>query len=248
MALRIDKTGFGDIEIAQDDAMFCYGIDAVLVSDFAAKKLAVKKSGIYGICDLGTGNGIIPLILAYKTDAKKIVGIEIQQRSFELAMDNARRNDMSDRLSFINCNVGDTETVCKVLGKNSFEAVTMNPPYTEKGRGMVASSAEKNIARHETNASLSDFVACADALLKDKGELFMIHRPSRLADIFAALRKYKLEPKEMQLISGKSAEVPNLVLLHCVKNAKPELKILPQIFVREEDGSMSKKIREVYEK
>lgn len=247
MALRTDKTGFGDIEIVQDDSMFCYGIDAVLLSDFAARRLNERKKAISELCDLGTGNGIIPLILSHKTDIRRIVGVEIQEKCADLAEENARRNGVQDRISFVRCNVKDMGTIEKLLGKKNFSAITMNPPYTEKGRGIAATCNEKNLARHEISASLDDFIACASALLGDRGDFFMIHRPTRLADIFTLLRKQRIEPKEMQLISGRKDETPNLVLLHCVKNGRPELNVLPQIFVREEDGSISEKIREIYE-
>ncbi|MCQ2551181.1 MAG: tRNA1(Val) (adenine(37)-N6)-methyltransferase [Clostridia bacterium] len=230
---RIDEIGFGGLKLIQDPERFCYGVDAVLLADFAAK----QGKSFDSILDLGTGTGIIPFILSYKTDAKKIVGVEILEDSYEMAQRGAKLNGLEDRVSFLNMNVKD------VTG--TFDAVTCNPPYQAGGTGVKSDNLEKMAARHEIYGSLEDFIGAAARTLKDKGDFFMVHRPARIVDISTLCRKYNLEPKEIRFVSPREGEVPNILLIHCVKNGGKNLKILKPLNVYEGE-SYTKEILEMY--
>lgn len=244
MALRYDETGFGSIGIFQEPEAFCYGVDAVLLADFAAQ--GVKKGRKCRIMDLGTGTGIIPLILSHKTEAGYIGGLEVQEQSFTLLEKNIAHNHLEDRLfgfcGDVSC-FGEEEAFA-----GFFDVVTTNPPYFIGGGGLKSQNPAKSIARRESTGTLDDFLRLAGKLLKDKGDFYMVHRPDRLIDIAEGCRKYKLEPKELRFVSGKPMEKPNILLIHCVKHGNPELRVLPPLAVHNEDGSYTGEILKIYEK
>ena len=244
MALRLDDIGFGNLMLYQETDAFCYGIDAVLLAAFAAET-AAKKRADCRIMDLGTGNGVVPLILSHKTEAAYIGGIELQEAAAALAEKSAAYNGLSDRLHFFCSNVRDFDAGAMA---ETFDVVTANPPYTAGSCGMESQNRAKALARHELAGSLEDFVSLAARLLRDKGSFYMVHRPARMADIFALCRKYRLEPKELRLVSGKPMERPNILLIHCCKNGKPEMRIAPQMHVHEENGDYNREILTIYEK
>lgn len=244
MELRLDDTGFGSIEIYQCPEDFCYGVDAVLIADFASKSPKAQRPKSR-IIDLGTGTGIIPLILSHKTKAEYIAGVEVQKKSFDIGCRNVEHNNLKGRVEVFNSDVKDFDDENL---HEAFDIVTSNPPYTEGNRGIESKNIAKAIARHEITASLDDFVARASWLLKDRGDFYMVHRPARLVDICETCRKYRLEPKELCFVSGKPMEKPNILLVHCVKNGNRELKILPPIAVHDESGDYTKEIWSAYEK
>ncbi|MGF6377052.1 tRNA1Val (adenine37-N6)-methyltransferase [Clostridiales Family XIII bacterium PM5-7] len=244
MDLRLDDTGFGTIEIYQNPKGFCYGIDAVLLADFAARESKSSGKG-QRIMDLGTGTGIVPLLLSEMTKSDEIAGIEMQQASYQIAMKNRTHNGLENRLTFFHRDVKDGPPEGL---EGTFDVVTSNPPYTPENCGIESKNQEKALARHETTASLDDFVRCAAELLIDKGSFFMVHRPARLVDICESCRKNKLEPKKIQFISGKIGEKPNILLVQCIKNGNRELRLLDPIFVHNEDGSYSNEICRIYHK
>lgn len=252
MNLRLDDTGFGNIRIYQDPGAFCYGVDAVLLADFAARSINGKKKKPERLIDLGTSTGIVPLILSHKTEVPEIMGLELQKESYEISLKNIEVNGLSGRVRFVQ---GDVRKLAAgrwpeggPLRPETFNAVTMNPPYTVADRGMISGSDAKTIARHETKADLGDFVRLASLLLKDKGDLYMVHRPGRLVDICQTCRELHMEPKELRLVSGKPGGRPNILLIHCVKNGNRQLKIIEPLHVREENGEYSAEILEIYEK
>ena len=247
---RIDDTGFGGIRIIQDPEAFCYGVDAVLLADFAARRINEKKGAAdKKLMDLGCGNGIIPLILSHKTALRDIQGIEFQKNIFDLASENIRYNGLEERLTFYNYDIADLlDSGAGQRFSSSFDFVTSNPPYTAPVNGMTGKNTAKMKARHETTADLKSFLKFSAQILRPKGELFMVHRPSRLVDILSAGRSLGLETKEIQLVSGHAGESPNIVLLKMIRGAGRELKVLPQIFVRNEDGSYSETINNIYER
>lgn len=236
MAERIDEIGFGGYRLIQDTDAFCYGTDAVLLADFA--KCREKDS----LIDLGTGNGIVPIIVYAKYHPQKLAGLELQPGAYELAVRNAELNGLAEAISFYN---GDVKDASKLFEAESFSVVTSNPPYTEKGRGPVSSDA-KLIARHETTAGLEDFIAAAGYLLKKGGAFYMVHRPSRLADIFVLLRKYDLEPKKLQMVAPHQGDAANIALVQAVKGAGHELTVLPELAVRKKDGSYTAALQQIY--
>ncbi len=252
MAPRLDETGFGDIRIYQDPEGFCYGVDAVLLADFAAGSVADRRRTCTRIADLGTGTGIVPLILAHKTDIPEICGIEIQKGSFELALKNIEVNGLSGRLHFVRDDIRriaeEGFVTDEKIKADSFDAVTANPPYTRPSGGIPSGNEAVRIARHEVLAELDDFIKAAALLLRDKGEFFMVHRPARLVDICELCRKEHLEPKELRFVSGKPMERANMILVHCVKNGNRELSILKPLSIRTAEGGYSDEMLAIYER
>lgn len=234
---RIDNIGFSDLKLIQKPDEFCYGVDAVILADFASRKKAKH------IVDLGTGTGIIPLIISHKTEAEFIYGVEYQKDSFDRAMRNVELNGLVGRVDFINANVAEFDGL-----KEWADVVTTNPPYMVSNGAITNENSAKTIARHETVGSLEDFVKCAAGILKNKGDFYMVHRPSRLVDIFYLCREYRLEPKELRFVAPKAGDTPNIVLIHCVKNGGVELKILDELYVYEEKGVYSSEIQKIYER
>ena len=245
MSLRLDDTGFGGLRIFQQPEEFCYGVDAVLLAAFAAESPAALRSESR-IMDLGTGTGIVPLILSHKTRASYIGGLEVQEHSYQLAVKNFEYNGLSDRLHAFHADICDFGFDSEM--RESFDIVTSNPPYTAGSRGIESKNRARAIARHETTAALDDFLAGAARLLRDKGEFYMVHRPARLVDICEGCRKYRLEPKEICFVSGKPMEKPNIVLIHCVKNSGRDLKIRQPLDVHDEKGGYTREILKIYEK
>lgn len=234
---RMDTIGFGNLRLIQKPEDFCYGVDAVVLSDFVNAKEGDR------IIDLGTGTGIIPLILSHKTQASQIYGVEVQEESYERACRNVILNNLDARVKILNCNV---KTLPDEIGL--FQVVISNPPYIQGLAGLKNSNEAKTIARHETLANLEDFICCASKLLQDKGDFYMVHRPSRLVDICCICRKYKLEPKEMRFVSPNTQKSPNIFLIHCVKNGGKQLKLLEPLYVYDKEGEYTKELLKIYEK
>lgn len=237
---RIDDTGFGNLRIIQKKGAFCYGVDAVILSDFA---VALSKN-MKEVVDLGTSTGIIPLIVSHKCKSCKITGVELQPASAERAKRNVILNNLEDRVEIVNSDILD-------LGleyTRKFDTVITNPPYMVSGRGLVNWNNEKMIARHETTAKLEDFFRVSSKIVKEKGNLFMVHRPSRLPDLITLGRKYNFELKTMQLVVPKPGGSANIVLLHYSYLGGKELKVLPELPVHLDNGEYSPKILEIYEK
>lgn len=249
------KNGY---KIIQDTECFMFGIDAVLLADFvrfdnSGNSGSKNDETVRGSCgsikrndkiiDLGTGNGIIPLLLSGFYPANCFTGLEIQQGSAELAKRSVALNNLQDKITIIQ---GDIKNVAQLFPKHSFEIVTCNPPYSVVESGKQNPKDEKAIARHEVLCTLEDVVAAADFLLKPHGKFFMIHRPYRLAEIFGALYHHHLEPKRMRLVSPFAGEEPNLVLLEARKNAKPRLKLEPELAVYERAGEYTEEVKAIY--
>ena len=241
---RIDATGFGTVKIIQDPEEFCYGVDAVVLSDFAAKRAKTIRKETR-IIDLGTGSGIIPLILSHKTAAETIKGVEIQEASWDRAVRSAELNELTHKLEFINCDIHDLLRLRPEL-RGSFDIVTCNPPYMPLSGGLKSENPAKMIARHETTADMEAFIKVASDLLKDHGEMFMIHRPSRLVDIFYYGRVHKLEPKTARPIIPKWGVAANIVMVHMIKHGGVDLQVMPPIPVHNPDGSFTEELKEAY--
>lgn len=212
-------------KIIQDSNLFKFGIDAILLADFAAKGTAGGET----VIDLGTGNGIIPLLMEKLCKATCFTGLEIQQTSAELARRSIALNKLEEKIQIVQ---GDIKAVVQNFPKHSFNVVVSNPPYALVSQGKQNACDEKTIARHEVLCTLKDVVSAADYLLHTHGKFFMIHRPERLAQIFAALAVYNLEPKQLQLIQPFAEQPANLVLIEARKNSHPGIKMLPTIIVR----------------
>lgn len=215
---------------------FKFGMDAVLLADFA-------KSVSGRVMDLCTGTGIIPILLAAKSEAEEICGVELQPEFADMARRSAAENGLEGRLS-IAC--ADLKDAPALFGRGGFDCVTVNPPYMKAGAGLTNGEDMKTIARHEVKCTLDDVLESAAALLKPLGRFYMVHRPARLADIICGMRGAGIEPKLMRLVSPAADKAPKLVLIHGVKGAKSELKLLPQLVLYNSDGSIAKEVDEIY--
>ena len=237
---RIDDLQYKGLKIIQNKEGFCFGIDSILLSDFAKEIPENAK-----VIDLGTGSGIISILLTAKTKLSKIYGIEIQKEVAELAKRNIELNKLENKFEIINENIKNIE---KILEKNSFDAIVTNPPYKKEETGIKNENKIKLISRHEIEANLEDFIKISEKMLKNNGALYMVHRPERLADIIELLRKNKLEPKIIQLIYPKIKKAPTMVLIKAIKNAKPFLKIKEPLIIYNEDNTYTDEILKIYNK
>lgn len=237
---RIDDLEFKNLKIIQKENGFCFGIDAVLLSDFAKDIKTNSK-----ILDLGTGTGVISILLCGKTNLSKIYGIEIQKDVADMAKRSVILNNLENKVEIINT---DIKNLDKLFEINSFDAIVTNPPYKDKNTGKINDNEYKYISRHETTANLSDFIKISFKLLKDKGALYMVHRPERLIDIIYELRDNKLEPKNIKLVYSNINKEPKLVLIKAVKNAKKFLKVDKPLFVYDNNGNYTEEILKIYNK
>jgi len=241
---RLDEIGFGKLKLIQKPEEFCYGVDAVILAHFAAK---YARRTFRRAVDLGTGTGIIPLILSHKTEIAEITGIEVQKDSFCRAVRNSRINGLEGRVGFLHADVKDCLQDWGKKMQGTCDMVTSNPPYTAGKSGLTSSNQAKLIARHETTASLEEFIRCASHILRDKGDFFMVHRPSRIVDICCLGRQYGLEVKELQFVSPNAAGKPNILLVHMVKGGGRETKMLPPLYVYDIEGNYTSELLEAYQ-
>ena len=234
------KNGY---KIIQNSEMFKFGIDAVLLSYFSFNQIRNNEK----IIDLGTGNGIIPLLLA-KSRAKTITGLEIQKENVEIAKKSIALNQLENKINVIQ---GDIKLVSKDFSKHSFDSVLTNPPYMINNHGKQNPNDAKLIARHEVLCNLEDIISAADFLLKPNGKFFMIHKAFRLPEIFNSMINHKIEPKRMQMILPFVNKEANLVLIEGRKNGNPRLQIEKNLIVYEKSGTdkpgtYTKMIEDIY--
>lgn len=250
---RLDATGFGNIRVIQKKG-FGYGVDAVLLAAFAA-----GETGARGIpqgsmaADLGTDCGIVAFILTHKVADVYVTGVEKRQEAADRAREAVSLNGLEDRVRIITADVSDiaggTASDAETSSlRGGFDVVVSNPPYFRRNSAIPSASGDRYIARHETTADIGDFARAAAALLKVGGSFYLVHRPDRLADIFSALREAGLEPKEMQMVVPADNQAANIVLIHAVKDAGAELRMLPQIAVHTPDGGYTDDILRIYER
>ena len=216
-------------KIIQDTGSFMFGVDAVLLSEFACKGVRTGDT----VIDLGTGNGILPLLMEKGCKATHFTGLEIQKKSVELARRSVELNSLTDKIDIVE---GDLKNAATLFAKHSFNVVVSNPPYALVSQGKQNLRDEKTIARHEVLCTIEDVVAAADFLLHTHGKFFMIHRPERLAQIFESLLRHEIEPKQLQFIQPFEDEGANLVLIEARKNAQPGIKMLPTVSIRKRIG------------
>jgi tRNA1(Val) A37 N6-methylase TrmN6 len=233
----LDDLQLKGICVIQKKDTFRFGVDAVLLANFAKVKKGAR------ILDLCSGTGIIPFILAGKTDASSITGIEIQDEMVEMAKRSVLFNKLEDRIEFIQRDLKDLEYL-KTLPQ--VEVVTVNPPYKLKNSGIINVDDRNAIARHEIKCTLEDVVIAAKIIMKDNGKIFMIHRPDRLADIIYTMRNYKIEPKLIRMIQPNVKQAPNMVLVEGQNNGGRFLKWEVPIYIYNLDGSYSDEINSIY--
>ena len=237
---RIDDLEFKDLKIIQNKDGFCFGIDSILLTDFAKN---IKQN--LNIIDLGTGTGIIPILLYGKTKNNKFVGVEIQEEVADMANRSIKLNVLENEIRILNMNILD---LTKKYKRGSFDVVTTNPPYKKLNTGIVNENNKKLISRHEITASLEDFIKISSYLLKDLGEFYMVNRPDRLVDIFELMRKYKIEPKKIKFVYPNENKKTNLILIKGVKNGKQFLEFENNLYVYNEDGDYTDEILKIYNK
>jgi tRNA1Val (adenine37-N6)-methyltransferase len=233
----LDDLQLKGIKIIQKKNGFRFGVDAVLLANFSN----VKKNA--RVIDLCSGTGIIPFILAGKTEAKNIVGIEIQEEFVEMANRTSTINSLEDRVNFINEDLTNTKFL-KTMEKA--EVVTVNPPYKLQNTGIININDKNAIARHEICCTLEDVIIAARILLKDNGRFFMVHRPERIVDILTIMRKHKIEPKRIRLVHPKPNKAPNIVLIEGQRDGGSFFKFEDPLYVHLENGDYSEEIKRIY--
>lgn len=234
---RIDDLQRNGYRIIQDPDRFCFGIDAVLLSDFAKAKPGEK------VLDLGTGTGIIPILMKARYEESFYTGLEIQEASAEMAERSVKLNHLEDSISIVQ---GDLKEITSFFPKASFQVVTSNPPYMIDHHGLKNEDNEMAIARHELKCSLEDVIMAAKNMLSPRGRFYMVHRPFRLPEIFNCMKNNGLEPKRMRLVHPYIDKEPNMVLIEAVRGGKSRLTIEKPLIVYEKQGKYSQEIYEIY--
>ena len=237
---RIDDLELNNLKIIQNKNGFCFGIDSILLSDFAKN---IPNNAI--VLDLGTGTGILGILLCEKTKLSKIYGIEIQNKVAQMAQKSILLNNLSEKFEIINDNI---KNLNKYFKYNSIDAIVSNPPYKKDNSGIKNESETKLISRHEITATLEDFISISSKLLKNNCSLYMVHRPERLSDLLFLLKKYNLEPKKLRLVHSYSDSKPKLILIKATKNAKSFLDIQEPLIIYNKDGSYTDEILQIYRK
>ena len=237
---RIDNLEINGLKIVQNEKWFCFGVDAVLLSDFAKK---MKKGA--KLLDLGTGTAIIPILLSAKTDFEKAVGVEVQEELCKMARKSVMLNGLENRIEILCKNIKELN---ENFEKNTFDVIVTNPPYKKERSGIINENIQKVISRHEIEANLEDFIKISFDLLKDKGEFYMVHHPERLTDILFYMRKYKIEPKNFKFVFSRQNKIPKLVLIKGVKNAKDFLNVEPNLYIYDDNGNYTDEFLKIYGK
>lgn len=221
---RVDDLQIGGLELIQNPNGFCFGVDAVFLSDFVRVKPGET------VLDLGTGNGIIPILLTAKTRGKKFTGLEIQEKTADMARRSVALNGLEEKVDIV---TGDIKEAAELFKPAFFDVITTNPPYMLAEHGMRNPDSSKAIARHEVLCSLDDILRESMRLLQDKGRFYMVHRPFRLTEIMIKMNHYKIEPKRIQFIHPYINKEPVLVLIEGVRGARSRVTVEPPIVIYE---------------
>lgn len=234
---RLDDLQRNGLKIIQKTDGFCFGMDAVLLSGFASVKPGERA------LDLGTGTGIIPLLLSAKTKGDHFTGLEIQTEIMKMAQRSVALNGLEKKIDIIQ---GDIKEASRIFGAASFDVVTSNPPYMNDAHGLKNPGDVKAISRHEVLCTLEDVVREGTKALKPRGRFYMVHRPHRLAEIITVMRQYKLEPKRMKFVHPFADKDANMVLIEAVRGGGAWLKLEPPVIVYKEPGVYTDEIYEIY--
>ena len=234
---RLDSLQRNGYQIIQNPEKFCFGMDAVLLSGFARAKEGDR------VLDMGTGTGIIPILMEAKTPAAQLVGLEIQAESADMARRSVELNGLEHKIQIVE---GDIKEAASIFGAASFDVVTCNPPYMIGQHGIQNPDAPKAIARHEILCTLEDVISQAAKLCKPCGHFYMVHRPFRLAEIISLMTLYRLEPKRMQLVYPFVDKEPNMVLIEGVRGGRSRMTVEKPLIVYKEPGVYMPEIYEVY--
>ncbi len=234
---NLDDLQLKGIHIIQKKDGFKFGVDAVLLANFTKIKRGMK------VIDLCSGTGVIPFILAGKSEASNIVGIEIQDEMVDMALRSVKINDMKHKVNFISADLKDIKLMKSI---EKAEVITVNPPYKLYNSGILNPKDKTAIARHEICCTLEDVIIASRILLKDNGRLFMVHRPERLADILCLMRKHKIEPKNIRMVHPNTKKAPNIVLIEAQRDGGAFLKWEPPLYVYNDNGDYTEEIDRIY--
>lgn len=236
---RIDDLEYKGLKIIQNTDGFCFGIDSILLVDFAKKIINSR------VMDLGTGTGIIPILLSKKSKNNKFVALEIQKEVASMAKRSVSLNKLENEIDILNMDINEVNSN---FSKGCFDVVITNPPYKKINTGIVNQNNNKIISRHEIKASLEDFIKAASYLLKDFGEFYMVHKPERLVDIFYSMREYKIEPKKIRFVYPNKNKITNLVLIKGIKCGNSFLEYDNNLYIYNEDGNYTEEVLKIYNK
>ena len=234
---RLDDLQLSGLQIIQDPERFCFGMDAVLLSGF------VRARKGESLLDLGTGTGILPLLLSAKTQCGHLTGLEIQEESADMARRSVALNHLEDRISIV---TGDLKEAGTLFAPASFDIITCNPPYMIGEHGITNPKEPKAIARHEILCTFEDVAATTERLLRSGGKFFLVHRPFRLAELIVTLTRHKLEPKRMRLVYPYADREPNMVLIEAVRGGNSRMTVEAPLILFEAPGVYSGEIREKF--
>lgn len=234
---RLDDLQRNGYQIIQNPEKFCFGMDAVLLSGFAR----ARETDV--VLDMGTGTGIIPILMEAKYRPAHLTGLEIQEESADMARRSVALNQLSEKIDIV---TGDIKEADKFFASASFDCITCNPPYMIGQHGLTNPDAPKAIARHEILCTLEDVIRQAAKLLKPGGHFYLVHRPFRLAEIMTTMSQYKLEPKRMQLVYPYIDKEPNMVLLEAVRGGKPRMTVEKPLIVYQSPGVYMPEIYDIY--
>ena len=234
---RLDDLQRNGYRIIQDPEKFCFGMDAVLLSGFANAPEGGR------VLDLGTGTGIIPILMAAKTGAKELIGLEIQEESAEMANRSVILNDLQTRVKIVQ---GDIKEADHLFEAASFDVVTSNPPYMINSHGLQNPDAPKAIARHELMCDLEDVIRAAARSLKSGGKFYMVHRPFRLTEIMVLMHEYKIEPKRMKLVYPFVDKEPSMVLIEGARGGRSRITVEKPLIIYESQGKYTQEIYDIY--
>ncbi|SHE41348.1 tRNA1(Val) A37 N6-methylase TrmN6 [Alkalibacter saccharofermentans DSM 14828] len=237
---RVDNLHIEGLKIIQNEKFFRYGTDAVLLAWMAGERAKPN----FKIADLGTGSGIIPILLA-NNGAKQIHGLEIQEYVADMAKRSVALNRLEDEVKIV---VGDIKNPPELFIPGSYDIVVSNPPYMNESEGFKSPVREVAIARHEILCSMGDVSKTAARLLKDKSRFYLVHKPHRIVDIFCAMREHGIEPKQMIKVRPHEGKEPNMILIEGVKGGNPGIKLGEEIVVYNQDGTYTEEILKIYKK
>ena len=216
---------------------FRFGVDAVFLSEFAKVKPGES------VLDMGTGNGIIPILLAAKTKGKHFCGLEIQPYSACLARESVEYNSLGDRIEIVN---GDIKEAFAIFGNEAFDVIVSNPPYMAAEHGLRNEADAKYVARHEALCSFEDIASQTSKVVRTRGRVYIIHRPQRLAELIITLAKYKLETKRLRFIHSYIDKEPVMVMIEALKGGNPGMRIDKPLIVYEKNGEYTKEVMDIY--
>ena len=234
---RLDDLQCKGYHIIQNPARFCFGMDAVLLSGFAKAKKGEK------VLDLGTGTGIIPILMTAKTEGDSFTALEIQEDSADMARRSVILNQLNDKVQIV---TGDIKDASKIFGASSFHVITTNPPYMIGTHGENSPLEAKAIARHEVLCTLDDILRESARLLMPKGRFYMVHRPFRLAEILSKMVEYRIEPKRLRLVYPYIDKEPNMILIEGLRGGKSRMTVEPPLIVYKEPGIYTDEIYKLY--